>query len=392
MFGEQVRAYRQRLGLTQKELADRTGMSVRSIGELEACRRRPRPTTVRLLADAFGLTGADRAHFCQAASGGGTDSGEPGEVSATLLRRLLARIASSTRRLGTLYYLETVDRAAKTLRLVSWTPGQTRPMARFALPVDAADNANVSPDGRWVSWVDRGGALRLADLTGRSPERLLRPLVDGRLVEPTWCHDSRRLLVNDLSGAGDGVVGTVQISSSAFTPLPHKLSGVRHPVYAPEGDTLAFVRADGAVMVAQSDGSGSARVPTQRLAAQGWHVAGVQSLSAGGKPAWGRWLTLFVTRPGRERDARSLVSNVTLNSLDGREVGMIGGVGSFTAFQAWYQPSPGFGNAAHVLRRLTNPRRVDWIGSNGEYWDGDIEPAELQHFRLLNTRAVDLRS
>ena len=52
--------------MTQQELADRTGVSVRSIRNLEAGRTgRPRPATVRLLADAFALSGVERDRFCQ---------------------------------------------------------------------------------------------------------------------------------------------------------------------------------------------------------------------------------------------------------------------------------------------------------------------------------------
>ncbi len=68
MFGGQMRAYRLRLGMTQEELAARTGVSVRSIRNLEAGRTgRPRPGTVRLLANAFELAGADRDRFCRSA-------------------------------------------------------------------------------------------------------------------------------------------------------------------------------------------------------------------------------------------------------------------------------------------------------------------------------------
>ena len=68
MFGDMVRAHRGRLGITQEGLADRSGVSVRGLGEIEAGRSsRPRPTTVRLLADAFGLSGAERDRFCTAA-------------------------------------------------------------------------------------------------------------------------------------------------------------------------------------------------------------------------------------------------------------------------------------------------------------------------------------
>jgi tetratricopeptide (TPR) repeat protein/transcriptional regulator with XRE-family HTH domain len=68
MFGAQVRVHRQRLGMTQEELAARTGVSVRSIHRLETgYTERPRAGTVGLLADAFGLAGADRDQFCQSA-------------------------------------------------------------------------------------------------------------------------------------------------------------------------------------------------------------------------------------------------------------------------------------------------------------------------------------
>jgi tetratricopeptide (TPR) repeat protein/DNA-binding XRE family transcriptional regulator len=68
MFGAQVRAHRQRLGMSQEELAARTRVSVRSIRNLEAGRTgRPRPGTVRLLADAFGLADAERDLFFRSA-------------------------------------------------------------------------------------------------------------------------------------------------------------------------------------------------------------------------------------------------------------------------------------------------------------------------------------
>jgi tetratricopeptide (TPR) repeat protein/transcriptional regulator with XRE-family HTH domain len=70
VFGEWVRAHRRRLSWTQEELASTTGLSVRSIGKLETgLITAPRPATVRLLADAFGLSADDRERFCRAAAG-----------------------------------------------------------------------------------------------------------------------------------------------------------------------------------------------------------------------------------------------------------------------------------------------------------------------------------
>ncbi|WP_433301582.1 ATP-binding protein [Actinoplanes sp. CA-030573] len=69
-FGLAVRAHRRRLGLSQEDLAERIGVSTSTIGKVEAGRiSRPRPATMRLLADAFGLTGEARDSFCQTAGG-----------------------------------------------------------------------------------------------------------------------------------------------------------------------------------------------------------------------------------------------------------------------------------------------------------------------------------
>lgn len=68
MFGTLVRAYRRRLSLTQEELAELSGLSVRSIRRIERGETpMPRATTVRLLADVYRLAGADRDRFVAAA-------------------------------------------------------------------------------------------------------------------------------------------------------------------------------------------------------------------------------------------------------------------------------------------------------------------------------------
>ncbi len=60
-FGALLRRYRLNAGISQEELADRAGLSVRGISDLErGVRRTPQRETVRLLAEALGLSEAER--------------------------------------------------------------------------------------------------------------------------------------------------------------------------------------------------------------------------------------------------------------------------------------------------------------------------------------------
>ncbi len=69
MFGDLVRTHRRRVGLSQEELAEKAGISVRGLRKIESNQiDMPRPVTVRLLADAFGLTGKDRDWFAASAA------------------------------------------------------------------------------------------------------------------------------------------------------------------------------------------------------------------------------------------------------------------------------------------------------------------------------------
>jgi tetratricopeptide (TPR) repeat protein/transcriptional regulator with XRE-family HTH domain len=66
MSAHVVRVHRGRLGLSQEDLAALTGLSVRSIQALESGRvRTPRPSTLRLLADALQIPAPDRPAFMQ---------------------------------------------------------------------------------------------------------------------------------------------------------------------------------------------------------------------------------------------------------------------------------------------------------------------------------------
>jgi tetratricopeptide (TPR) repeat protein len=67
-FGALLRARRQSAGLTQQEVAERSGLAIRTISDLERGRTRwPYPDSVHRLADALELSGAPRDEFITAA-------------------------------------------------------------------------------------------------------------------------------------------------------------------------------------------------------------------------------------------------------------------------------------------------------------------------------------
>lgn len=69
-FAELVREHRLRHGMSQEDLAARSGLSVRTIRHLESGRAgRPRPETMRLLGDALSLDRADRERLHAATAG-----------------------------------------------------------------------------------------------------------------------------------------------------------------------------------------------------------------------------------------------------------------------------------------------------------------------------------
>src|SRR5215203_4349941 len=68
VFGVLLRGHRERAWLSRRELAQRCGLSVRTIFNLEQGRvRSPRGDSVRLLADALELRGDERDRFEDAA-------------------------------------------------------------------------------------------------------------------------------------------------------------------------------------------------------------------------------------------------------------------------------------------------------------------------------------
>jgi predicted ATPase/DNA-binding XRE family transcriptional regulator len=161
-FGDLLRRLRSAASLSQEELAERAGLSVRGISDLERdLRQAPRLETVRLLADALALTADDRAALLAAARPavwpeGRSDPASPRSVSVpTPLTRLIGRETE----VATLRALLRDD----DVRLVTLTGPGGSGKTRLAIAV-AVEMGDAFPDG--VVFVD------------------LSPLTDPDLVVP----------------------------------------------------------------------------------------------------------------------------------------------------------------------------------------------------------------
>ncbi|MET8760063.1 NB-ARC domain-containing protein [Lentzea sp. NPDC004782] len=76
-FGDFLRFYRSRVPLTQEELAERTGLSMRAIGDMERGRTlTPQSRTVQLLIGGLDLEGAEAAEFSALARAGRASAAE----------------------------------------------------------------------------------------------------------------------------------------------------------------------------------------------------------------------------------------------------------------------------------------------------------------------------
>jgi transcriptional regulator with XRE-family HTH domain/tetratricopeptide (TPR) repeat protein len=82
-FGELLRSRRRAAGLSQEDLAERSGLSVRAVSDMERGRTtRPFSRSTRVLADALSLTGASREEFFAAATGAAPrDGSRPSPVT-----------------------------------------------------------------------------------------------------------------------------------------------------------------------------------------------------------------------------------------------------------------------------------------------------------------------
>ncbi|WP_156753582.1 helix-turn-helix domain-containing protein [Actinokineospora pegani] len=184
-FGERVKVFRNRAGLTQEELAVKAGLGVRTVRGLETGERdAPRVSTIDRLADALGLTAAERAELL----GGTAPSAESGvlaEAVARLAHELRARLV----------------REEEQRQIHDPVP---LPVRWRAAPAELAD-----------SWTNIGMA--------RSGETVAPVRLDGELDQIVAVYRrirSRRLVVLGRAGAGKTIMTTRFVLGMLDTARP----------------------------------------------------------------------------------------------------------------------------------------------------------------------------
>src|ERR1700682_3709760 len=156
-FAVLLQRYRAAASLSQEELAQRAGLSRRGISDLErGARREPYPTTVRRLADALQLTGAEREVLL--ASTRRRDAGRSAQQAEPTRATLPTALSSF---IGRDREMAEVPRLLDATRLLTLTGTGGAGKTRLAVQV-AAETLGSYPEGLW--FID------------------LAPLADGELV------------------------------------------------------------------------------------------------------------------------------------------------------------------------------------------------------------------
>ncbi len=204
-FGSTLRRLRLSAGLSQEALAECAGVSARAVSDMErGLRKRPRPETLRLLADALVLSDADRALFYAAAhpdleSGADRSLGRSPERSASISPVIHPLPQDPDKLIGRETELETIASAftAEHHRLVTLTgPGG---VGKTRLALEAA--RRIAPSfTEGAEFIDLS-AVREADQVAGSIARTLGVREYGNRPADELLMDalgpSHRLLVLD---------------------------------------------------------------------------------------------------------------------------------------------------------------------------------------------------
>ena len=192
-FSVELRRHRLAASLSQEELAEQAGLASKAISALERGeRRRPYPHSVRVLADALGLQGEDRATFVMAAAGNSPD--RFGQAPPRIMSVLGNLPPPATSFVGRKVETTTLKRLMRAERLVTLTGVGGCGKSRLALHV-AAQVGKRFADGVW--FVELG---KLADpaMVPSTVAQVLGVNTDGdrQIKESLRAHlESRQILL-----------------------------------------------------------------------------------------------------------------------------------------------------------------------------------------------------
>ncbi len=175
-FGDFLRFYRLRLALTQEGLAERTGVSVRALSDMERGRaRNPQRRTVELLVAGLGLTADEAGEFTALARTGGVAGDRPQAIKAGAVCALPPMLTELTGREAEQRALEefacdTESSPGLQVAVVHGSPG----VGKTALAV-AAGHRLAGRFGNGAVFLD----LRGMDAEPLTPDRAVHRLLRG---------------------------------------------------------------------------------------------------------------------------------------------------------------------------------------------------------------------
>lgn len=277
--------------------------------------------------------------------------------------------AAPTPVIGRLFYLNPSSHNGKVQR---WDGAGQQPTDLPDAFVGSVLNANVSPDGRWGSYVDDKAVLRVVDLrTGQTA--LSRNKVDGDGAEPAWAPDSRHLLIGDVTTPPPGeIIGVLDVVTGAFVKLPNQIRGT-HLTWSADGGAIAYADGSGRIFTAAADGS--ARRPVPGLGDGGTLSSfDVESVGPSAKRI-ALWINDGTTPVGDV--ARGMYSNAVIDSRTGQNVPLaVSGDLSQVLFRS---------DGTMVVRvKGTRHDQIVLLSADGRVLTRADEPASLKDFALLN--------
>ena len=221
-----------------------------------------------------------------------------------------APAAAATTGVGDLYYTDFSGHG-----VTRWAgSGELESLPGDASGYDSQLNANVSPNGQWLSWVDTNNNTLHVVNTHTGDTKLVRNHVDG-VCAPSWSPDNRRLLMVDVTSGPDFFrLGVLDITTGQYTRLPNAIQAC-HPFWSADGRSIAYWAGAGQIFVANTDGSNIREVPG--LGGTGPYAAGLVSVSPRADRVIVKW---FAEGPGSGEAYRWLAGATVLDVRTGKKI------------------------------------------------------------------------